>query len=64
MRREKNKSRLFKQPLNLNNQQVQPYQLQTRLIEDIFSKDHLNQEEAANELKKLLKESKKLIGKI
>ena len=30
--------------LDLNNQQIQPYQPQTRLIEDIFPKDQSNQE--------------------
>ena len=32
------------QSLDLNNQLKQPCQPQTKLIEDTFSKDHLNQE--------------------
>ena len=45
--------------MDLNNQQIQPCQLQTRSIEDVFPEDHLNQE-ATNELKKLLEIEKKI----
>lgn len=41
------------QPLDLNNQQIQAYQPQTKSIEGIFSKGLLNQEAINNELKKL-----------
>ena len=40
------------QYLDLNNQQIQPYQPHTKLTEDLFQKGLLNQE-AINEFKKV-----------